>query len=940
MAEIPSPEGFAPIVRHFIAASCKAFATYLSQYSSTIDAAEAQLIRTAAEAFLFTNARLKLNRVLLLEMHAAKRAGELTADDDASRFSQFVAHAMRAEFAASLDRLYPPLRPRLHRMLDQQRGAIEALVERFVTDREQLANLLGERPGRLLGLTLGQGDSHTGGHTVARLVLEGGTVMYKPRSLHIDATLDRFLAQVFGDGATRIRVPAVLDCGDYGWATYAKHRYCADDSELHTFYRGLGHWLAVLRLLGGTDIHLENLIAVGPVPVVVDVESLFARLHADAPSSYGNAHDLAEGLIRRSVLRTGIVPLRASVPGFDNVDFSAAGSLPGEQPRVHVPVIDGEGTTDARVKIIDVDVAAAQNHPSPRPELPRFWNDIGDAFLAATKHLRQLDAEGRLAPLIETFIGTRTRDIRRPTKTYVDIARMLWHPASLHDETTALEKARDLFVRNAAVMPIAPSLPEEIAGELDDLCHGDVPVFAAPLVRARIEATLTDWRAMRIDLEEMAIRTALVVTELNHRIDGSGWLDDRLLASHPHAERFEARRRQLAAETVERLLHLAVRGNDGSVTWISPGVNPSGWHVQPLRSDLYAGLGGVAVALAGYRHEVAHGRADAVAGVEPALEGVLKVLHAMADDERSIGGFAGHGGCIWYWLALHDLLQRPELLTRAMQCGEAIERSDLEADRYLDIIDGSAGAMVPLLGLAEATGDRRWLNLAARVGQHLESLAVIDASGARWPTEAFADPIGGFAHGATGIGWALARLALAGAGSATDNERWAALAQATFAFQDSLYDPAAGHWRERVAGNGDIHTWCGGSVGIGLAAIDLYTRSGDTRYLRDVYRAVAASGDKWGYSLSLCHGDCSLWELLTRAPALDAGGKVVDRHLISAQLVSTLEEHRGVTGGMTQSAFTPGLMTGLAGVIHCLSRMHLDCTLASPLLLERRPQFA
>ncbi|HEX7815923.1 type 2 lanthipeptide synthetase LanM family protein, partial [Dyella sp.] len=881
----------------------------------------------------------KLNRVLLLEMHAAKRAGMLTADDDSSRFAQFVALAMQAEFAASLDHLYPPLLPRLRRMLDQQRGAIEALVERLVVDRERLVALLGQVPGKLIGLTLGHGDSHAGGHTVARLVFEGGTVMYKPRSLRIDAVLDHFLAQVFGEEATRIRVPAVLDCGDYGWAAYAKHRYCVSDSELHTFYHSLGHWLAVLRLLGGTDIHLENLIAVGPVPMVVDIESLFARIHADASSSYGHAHDLAEGLIRRSVLRTGIVPFRASTPGLENVDFSAAGSLPGEQPRVHAPVVDGEGTTEARIKIIDVEFAAAQNHPSPHPELPRFWDDIGEGFLAATARLRQLDAEGRLVPLVEMFMGSHARDIRRPTKTYLDIARMLWHPASLHQEATALDKARDLFMRNAAVMPIAPSSAEEIAGELDDLCHGDVPVFTAPLSRARIEATLGDWRAMRIELEEMAIRTALVVTELNHRIDGPGRLDDRMLATHPHATQLEARRRKLATHTVERLLQLAVHGNDGTVTWIAPGVNHSGWHVQPLYWDLYGGLGGVAVALAGYLHEVAHGRADAVAGVEPALKGAVRVLHAMADDPRNLGGFAGLGGCIWYWLALHDLMGQSELLASAVQCGQAMERNGFESDRMLDIIDGSAGAIVPLLGLAEATNDRRWLDLAARAGKHLESCAVIDERGARWPTEAFADPIGGFAHGATGIGWALARLALADAGSKFDRQRWSALAQATFAFQESLFDTQTGNWREQPSGHSNIHTWCGGSVGIGMVATDLYSRGGDARHLRDMRRAVAKSSQQWGNSLSLCHGDFSLWELLARSAALDTGYHAIDREQISAQLISAIEESCNMGSGMTQSAFTPGLMTGMAGTIHCLARMHEDCTLASPLLLERQPHF-
>ncbi|WP_164173724.1 DUF4135 domain-containing protein, partial [Stenotrophomonas maltophilia] len=82
----------------------------------------------------------------------------------------------------------------------------------------------------------------------------------------------------------RVCVPKVIDRGSHGWAAFAAHRYCADDVELRAYYRGLGHWLAILRLVGGTDIHLENLIAVGPVPVVVDAESVFSRVIEIEPS--------------------------------------------------------------------------------------------------------------------------------------------------------------------------------------------------------------------------------------------------------------------------------------------------------------------------------------------------------------------------------------------------------------------------------------------------------------------------------------------------------------------------------------------------------------------------------------------------------------------------------------------------------------------------------
>ncbi len=938
MSTLHAPEGFDPIVRHFTSAARATFATCLERFSPQLAPDEVRLIQGVAEDALHANARRKLYRVLLLEMHAAKRAGMLTAADDADRFEQFVAYAMRDEFAALLDRYYPSLRARLGLALNLQCDAIEKLLMRFVADRSRLDELMRRPPGRLVGLALGQGDLHQGGQSVARLAFEGGSVMYKPRSVAIDATLDAFLAHLFGQGEVRIRVPEVIDCGEYGWAAFVEQRYCQDDVELHTFYRGLGHWLAVLRLLGGTDIHLENLVAVGPVPVVVDVESLFARPFANPPSNYGDAYDLAQELICDSVLRTGIVPVRTSAFGLGEVDFSAAGGMPGEQPKLRAPTIANEGTTDARVEIIAVEMDVAQNHPSPQPELPRFWNDIGDGFLEATEQLRKLDVGGQLKPRMEAFIDCRVREIRRPTRIYAEIGHMLWHPSSLHEEAKALEQAHELLAAHAATLSMAPSAAQEIAGEIDDLCHGDIPMFTALLTDDRIEATLANWRTMRVELEEMAIRTALVVKVLNHQIDQPGQAQGNSFAPALPSTDFDRDRRRLASEAMKRLLHLAVRGKDGSATWIAPGASPSGWHVRPLHTDLYSGLGGVAVALAAYLRETERGRADPVPDVAQVLDGTLQVLHAMTDagEPSGIGGFTGYGSYIWYWLVLHDLLKRPELLAKAIACAKALERQGFDEDRSLDIIDGSAGVIVPLLGLAEKTGDSRWLDLAARAGRRLESTATLDEHGARWSTLAFEDPIGGFAHGAAGIGWALARLALSDAGEESDRQRWETLASAAFDFQDSLFDTSMGNWCERAEGHVEIYTWCGGSVGIGLAAIDLYQRSGDTDYLRDLRRALAAAGDRWNSSHTLCHGNFSQWELLVRASELDPASAPIGRDEANVHVISAIEQQHDLAGSLTYEAFAPSLMTGLAGVIYSLLRMHPDSRLATPLLMECR----
>lgn len=938
-AQPHTTDAFAPIIDHFTASARAGLAKRLAAIAG-LDAGEISLIRKAADEALRSNARLKLNRVLLLELHAANRCGQLTAENDADRHDQFVESALQSEFAEHLDARYPSLHRRLQQSLDLQAGAVEILAARFAADRTLLAHFFSRPAGRLIALNMGQGDLHAGGQAVARLSLEAGEIMYKPRSLRIDMALDTFLQRVFDEAAERIRVPEVIDRGGYGWASFVVHRYCRGEEELRAFYLRLGHWLAVLRLLGGTDIHHENLIAAGPVPVVIDAESLFAVIPKPATSGCGQAHDAAQLLISGSVLRTGIVPFRSSDGGFDGADLSAAGALPNQQPKIQIPVIVDAGTTEARLKLVDTDITHSQNHPSALPQVSLYWNQLSEGFLAASNMLRDLDAKGVLASWLIEFEGCPVRDLRHPTQAYVEIGRMLWHPASLHDEAKAIERARDLFSRNAAITSVTSSTPEEITGAIDDLLYGDIPVFVAPLAHARINAALADWRAMRIDLEELTIRSALVTTELNRRGNLPDPISDgRLcLAQAPYAEHLDARRRKLAEDVVARLLKLAVSGTDGSVTWITPETTSEGWFIQPLQGDLYFGLGGITVALAGYLREVEKGRANPVEGTEQALSGALHTLIALEaiQKPRNLGGFAGYGAQIWTWLTLCDLLQRPDLIARAVSSAAALEAKGFHDDDGFDIIDGAAGVIVPLLGLADATADTRWLALAARAAQQLGKTAVVDAHGARWMTR-FQQPIGGFSHGATGIGWALARLASSEAGSEADRARWSALADAAFAFEDSLYEESCGNWIDKRYPelNKSHDTWCNGSVGIGLAAADLYARGGDALHLRRLRRAVAAARGKWGISHTLCHGDFSLWELQMRAAALDPVACAEDLTESAAYVISSIEENRGIVTGRARAAFTPGLMNGLAGAIHGLSRLHLDCALPSPLLLER-----
>jgi lantibiotic modifying enzyme len=229
--------------------------------------------------------------------------------------------------------------------------------------------------------------------------------------------------------------------------------------------------------------------------------------------------------------------------------------------------------------------------------------------------------------------------------------------------------------------------------------------------------------------------------------------------------------------------------------------------------------------------------------------------------------------------------------------------------------------------LAEHAADARWAALAVQIGQRLASLAAVRDGRACWPNAQFPDGLGGFAHGSTGIGWALARLALA-----TRDAQLATLADAAFAHEESLYDASRAGWVDLREPDRTAAAWCHGAGGIGVAAADLATR-GARRHAPEVMRRAAAAcwSTGMGWNHTLCHGDLGTWEVVDAAIAAGLGPPGLDGPTLDAHILSSLEEH-GPVSGLARDAFAPGLLPGIGGVAYQLLRMCKDSRLPSVLL--------
>jgi len=918
---------------------------------------ECATILAATQESLYGVLHAKLSRVLLLELNAARVTGRLGGEDGSQRWEQFLQLSSQQNFWDELAEHYPSMRARIDCIVSNRCTASLHFAQRWATDHTSLAPLGIHAPGELLEVNFGAGDSHRGGLTVALLRCTGGQVVYKPRSVAVDAALTHFIAGLrdIDSGAMAIRVPRVVVRDDYGWAEFVEHRYASGDDELRGFYRGIGQWLAIMRLLGGSDLHAENMIAQGASPIVIDCETLFTPKTPPSPSGFGQALDQAGEMITGTVLNIGMLPGRSAGLGWRGVDMSAVGSLPGQQPILSQIDIIEAGTDQAHIGTTLVQAPISQNHPSPQPALAQYWPEVLSAFEQTTASLQQLDAAGLLQIRLRAFDDCRIRVVPRSTEVYAEVARMLWHPVSLHKQEPARQRAHELFARMAVNVSSAPADPAVIDAEIEDLLVGDIPFFSTPaghgqlqgprgtLWRAPqnlVDAALLNWRAADMRFEGNVIRAALVSAYINQ-----GWMPDEasMWPEHARSGDIDRRRRSQAARILRELVDTAIRGKDGSVAWIAPVLSPeTGWSVQPLEQDLYGGSSGVAILIAAYLSETRAGRADPVAGLDQLFAATLHTL-GLAEAKRESqrlqniavrplppGGYFGLGSLIWTRLTLADWgiddgdgLQRASLIANGIP--EAAAATDIH-----DLLSGLAGAIPPLLMLARRSADERYLRIACDLADTLCAQATYNGDCAYWSHGQWPDGIGGFAHGVTGIGWALTKLA-----RQTGNARYLQTAQAAFAFEDSLFDITEQNWLDLrlLDGVKTAAAWCHGAVGIGLAHLDLDPQLQDPRTRPLLRRASTAT---WrlglGWNHCVCHGDLSAWELLDAAIAAGEGPPGVSRENLLERVLTSLETY-GPICGMTRAASSPGLMPGMGGIAYQLLKAHPDSNLPSILTL-------
>lgn len=839
--------------------------------------------------------------------------------------------------------------------------------------------------GCVVGVEMALSDPHHDGRTVAVLTFAGGgRVVYKPKRLALEAAFTDLL-RFCNDRGMRLPLaaPRVLDRGDYGFVEFIAQAPCADAEAVRRYYERSGMLLCLLYVLDGTDVHEDNLIAHGELPMPIDLETLFHHRARDLVAPRSLAQLQAQLQLASSVLSTGLLPVWKSERG-GRIQYDGGGLSGGEGgTRYLAPALLCRNSDEMELGERELVTRAHQNRvylghrdgavqsvrePGPKQALLSGFTEMFSFLL--TERAALLAKEGPLA----AFCGVPTRFVFRATQVYSTVLERSLDPALLRDgvdRSLFLEVLASAYLQAAERPAIFPLLDAELAAlERLDVPHFVVPTDsdALPLPAGSVPAyfQLASYRAVweRIAALGEKARTAqmeLMQTALYTLPSGEAPRGPQLSPGDfppPPGERSEnaaetqaiVALRAGAARIAQGLCDRAVQGQDGTATWlgVTLAADLQRYQHEPLPMYLGNGVAGVALFLAAQAKQ-AGDRTLSVLRQAASLH-LRKWLRsadaqaALRDGSMELGALTGMGSLLYALVRTAELSGDAELYEDALAVLGPPLPERIAQDRALDLTAGAAGALLGLLALYQATGNKVALGQAVRCGEHLVASQVQGPAGGGWPFFTGGrhhTPLTGFSHGAAGIAYALFRLH-----AVTGDDRLGRAARAGLAYERALQDPAGGNWpdlrptaQERFA-----CSWCHGAPGIGLSRLGIWAGAGawessERRAFECEIEAalLANSHAPWDGIDHVCCGNFGRLELLLQAGlGLGRPALVTQARRLACALLARAERTAGfyLYPGHPPYLYNPGFFQGTAGIGYQLLRLAAPAELAAVLRFE------
>jgi len=827
-------------------------------------------------------------------------------------------------------------------IIQQWVSTVEEFTRRLERDWNRLERTFGSgRPlDSVVDVTFHGDRHHDGRRVIAVRTRSGQRFAYKPRDLRPEASYFEFLSWLNDESPLPdLRIVDCIARSEYGWMEWVEPGACESPEDIERYFERVGVLICLLYVLRFTDGNIENIVAEGSQPVVLDLEAL---VQPELPDALTFGESSMFDIIRDSVLQTSVPPMELLGP--DITDVNGIDQPSGEQTGVASPRITDPNTDAMDLEFEDTAVIDGDSLPVYDGETASPY-DHSEMLIAGFERAYEFccDNRDRVCDQLSLFEGLEIRAFCRNTSTYGKVRRPLLTASRLRSGLQSGVRI-ELLTSWLTWDDVDDGLWTVYEAERDALWRLDIPRFTVntaetdlQLEDRRLESALA---ASPISLARERLRE-MDQRDRHRQVDYlvTAYDTDRLRNPTAPTEGYmgaecpdwEAVATRYCDDIFETLQAASVRTSDGELVWYQRVNDGEGVTVRSLRDDIYDGRLGVGLFAGALASHVGGSEyREFVTAVTDPLLTALETNDARFTDKR-LGVGHGLGALVYGFTKLADWLDAPRYLEAADSVSGYITEERLAADDAHDLIGGAAGAILGLLALYRETGADGVLDRAVAAGDALLADRV-EIDGIRvWPTHD--GPEGaliGAGHGVAGIALALDRL-----GHVTGAHRFTAAATEAMQFAERHYDPDARNW---PAFRFDRYRsgWCSGRAGIGLSRLGMLRTEDREPVRRDVERALAGlDHQRLLREDQLCCGNFSRVEfLLSAAETLDAATYREQ----AAQLAAAVVARRDETGAFsvpwqTDHWYSKSFFLGEPGVGYSLLRL-AGADLPSPLLLE------
>ena len=677
-------------------------------------------------------------------------------------------------------------------------GFIE-MLDRMTAHRDDICKAL--TGGRIFtcieNIALSAGDTHNCGRSVTIIDTDAGKLVYKPRDMRLETYIYDLVERYFPDV---VGIPCCITFEDqFGVSGFIAKQRSDGEENAKLFWRNMGGAAAVMKLLGSTDMHLENITCKDNKPYILDLETIISPVMTNG--DYKLLHP------ELSVLKSTSPYLSGLLPSEQNGRQSSV--LMNTDDDGCAPVVSGK-----KVNVTGY--------------MREFIGGYDVIYRRITENKDDIE---RLIRAIPPDLPVRL--LIRNTQAYYDTRKKLYHRNALSDEENRAKTSRLL----SGIMHhnIRGEFAEAADSEIRQLERGDIPYVytlagsrdlcsdGGKVAESAFESSavghILDTLSVMSDKDE-AFDTELLKRAVAQFPAGSDKAGTEIAAAPVRTSCMLPREKALheAGKLFETLFDICVHSPEGKPFWGY--VSEENYSFRFCEPGLANGLLGIAVFAAAYAFVAENDRITELADivVNEAVTGLNRMYDYLGykkysrDYAPQLGEADGLGGILTGTALLRRYMGRNDIAALQNKALFTLEQLDLSPYGAPDRMIGMSGL---LSALCRNSDYKDRTDLIRNAADSLLAMKTLEYKGEKlWkPFRDKARPISGAGHGLAGIAEALYS-----ASYVLGDTKYADAADDAISFELSAYNTKFGTWSDlrTYPPVGYMHGYCSGAPGIGI----------------------------------------------------------------------------------------------------------------------------